>query len=135
MCALNLAHVYSVATATVCVHACSARAAAKPQRQLSTQQTEGAMTSREGGTAAAGHTKLQLHCTYSMPLQDSRDTKGTGAGGRAGGSSETPEGPEGTRGDPRNTRRTGDARGTRRTGGNTRRDRRGPQGHDEDPTI
>ena len=84
------------------------------------------MTPREGGTAAAGHTKLQLHycipilyCTNVGPKrhQGHRRTRGgIEIDTRAG-----PEGPEGTRGDPRDTRRTGghtgtgDVRGNRRT--------------------
>jgi hypothetical protein len=74
------------------------------------------MTPREGGTAAAGHTKLQLRYNYTTVgpkrHQGHRRTHG---------------------GIERDTRRTGghtgDARGTRGTGGRTRGDRSGPQGH------
>ena len=79
------------------------------------------MIPREGGTPAAGHTKLLCNHTTTTTLEDPRYTKGTG--GRAGGSRETPEGPEGTREDPRDIRGTGrhkgDPRDTRGTGEDT----------------
>jgi hypothetical protein len=79
------------------------------------------MTPREGGTAAAGHTKLQLHYNYTTAgpkrHQGHRRTNG------------------GIKRDARRTGgHTGDARSTRRTGGTTRGDRSGPQGH-RDPTY
>jgi hypothetical protein len=62
------------------------------------------MVPREGGTAAAGHTKLRLYYNYT-----------TVGSKRHQGHRRTHEGTE------RDTRRTGghtgDARGTRRTGG------------------
>jgi hypothetical protein len=65
------------------------------------------MTPREGGTAAAGHTKLYLHYTY-ITVGPKRHHQVYGR--TRGGSREIPEGPEGTRGDPRDTRSQKDRR-------------------------